>query len=434
MADGSYSPAGSPAAHRVLMVAPVAACYRLLGVTPWSGSIFIILCGAGLVAAGQAAAARLFDARTGVVAGLLLATNPLVVLLSVPIMGDVPVACVCAVAFWLAVRYRQTGARLDLVAAGLVLGLGYWVKESAGFMAVFVALWLMRRREGRALAGFCIAAAIPVVVGSALLAWHTGDPFGPARVLKEDTLRHYGQALGLYRWTIEVPVNVLVPKSFFFLELGPLMWLFLGTLRRAGPPARFLGAAVGVMAALVMWFPMSLTPPIPALAANARYLMIALAPAAAGAAAGLVRLSPRVAGTAGLLVLGTAVAYEVASADFRRGHHTIVRETLRCVEREAPSIAYVDAGLLRHARVMASPASPVQWRPDDQLRPGPNVVWVKVAKHDAQTGARWTVLSRRTVVYYRDEKRWLRAFFLGPQEEDRRTILILRPENSGVPE
>jgi hypothetical protein len=431
MADGTYSPTGSPAAHRVLMIAPVAACYRVFGFNEWSGSIFIILCGVGLVAAGQAAATRLFDLRTGVLAGLLLATNPLVVLLSVPIMGDVPVACVCAVAFWWTVRYRQAGARLDVFAAGLVLGLGYWIKESAGFMAVFVALWLSARRDVRGLAAFGAAAALPVVVGAALLAAHTGEWFGPARILKEDTLRYFGHELGLYRWTVQYPMIVLVPTSFFFLELGPLMWAFLLGLRRNG---KFLGAAVGVMSALVIWFPMSLDPPVPAFAANARYLMIALAPVATGAAAWLARLPPRTRPALCAMIVGSAILMEIGSADFKARHFDIVRETIRIVERASPRVAYADEHLVRHSRVLATPGSSVQWRAYADIRAGDDGMWVSVPLRNADARPHGTVVSARRVLYFRDEKRWLRACLLGPEEEDWHIIVILRPENEGVPE
>lgn len=133
-AAGRVVPAGSPAAHRIGLIESVALSYRLFGVGEWVGSIFILLCAVGFVAAGQAAAAATFGPRDGLVAGVLLAMSPLTVLFSLPIMGEMPVAFASAPAMW--------------ASAGLALGIGYWFKETVVIVAVVVLLRSARATRG----------------------------------------------------------------------------------------------------------------------------------------------------------------------------------------------------------------------------------------------------------------------------------------------
>lgn len=360
LADGAYTPTGDPGAHRFVLLAPMALCLRVLGPEAPNAAWFVVACAVGLVVAGQAAATRWFDARVGFVTGVLLAMSPLTVLYAVPVMGDVPVGFACAMAYFWAAKPES---RASVAAAGLAIGLGYWIKETAAFAGAFLAAWLWFRNR-RALAWFLGVAAVPMLAGHAFLFAHTGSPFVSAEALYGGTMPYYRafQPWGewwepWYRWTVQWFVDVLLPHSGEFSLMGPMMWAALLGARRVERERRPLLWGVLLMWALLAWFPMSLRPPIPAFLMQARYLSIALVPAAALAAAGIVRARRRWP-AAVLLLCFTAAS--VNGALFRRARVEAARSVIARVEAREPALVYADRELQRYAFALAT--RPVEWR------------------------------------------------------------------------
>lgn len=447
MAGGHYAPVGDPGAHRFVLLAPVALAYRIFGFNAWSGSIPIIACGVGLVTAGQAAAARLFGARAGFTAGLLLSLCPLTVLYSAPVMGDVPVGFACALAFWGAAVYRQGGSCAALVWAGLAVGLGYWVKETAAFMGVFVALWLWRRREGRVLAIFAAAALAPVLLGSLYVALGTGSVMAPARALEEATILYWnpfkpgGDPMDrLYRWTVEFPLAVLSPHSGEFSLMGPLLWAFIvGTWwgRRREPEGAwsFAAGAAGVMAVLLFWMPMPTRPEAPAFMVQARYLSILAAPAAAGAAAALARMGPRAAAAAALALLVCFVGSSVSVADARAVRHAIYREIVRKAAATGARQIFADGPVLQ-LRIEVPELDPsIRWRHHRELgvaaeaRPEAAVV-MTVELYATWTGlsGKWRVVWLKSFPDPQTGRQRIEDLLMGTSPRETRTYVVLRPK------
>lgn len=302
MTEGEYTPTGNPAAHRVGLVGPVALCYLLWGETEASAWLFSLLCGVGLVLVGQSIPA---GRRAGLIAGLLVATTPIVVTYSMRLMGDIPVALACA----LALKWARGGR---LVWAGLALGIGFWIKETTGLAAIFLFGWLWRRepRDWRGLGVFAAAAGAPVVAGFAALWLYAGDPWVGAEALHRSTLTFLEgwrpgdpPSLRAWRWTLEYPAAVLTNAAGEFSMMGPLAWAFIACVAarwRSSGPWRFFAAGTAVMAALLVWLPMSLAPPTPMFMPLPRYWSIVLVPMAVVVA----EAKPRVAVVAVLLVAG----------------------------------------------------------------------------------------------------------------------------------
>lgn len=302
MTEGRYAPTGNPAAHRFVLVAPVALSTLLLGETEFSGWLFPLLCGAGLVVVGQSIPS---DRKVGLIAGLLLATTPLVVTYSVRLMGDIPVALACALALKWAVGGRMAWA-------GLALGLGFWIKETTGLVAIVLMGWVLwrRPRDWRVVGVFAAAAAAPVLIGMAALWMAAGNPLSGADELRQSTLAKLEgwrpvdpPSLRAHRWTLEYPAAVLAPGSEEFWLMGPLVHAFIAAviaLRRAAGPWRFLAASSALVAALIVWLPMSLSPPTPMFMPLARYLSIILVPMAVV----IAEARPRAAIVGLLLVAG----------------------------------------------------------------------------------------------------------------------------------
>lgn len=314
MAEGEYRPKGDQMAHRVAMIAPVALCYRLLGEVELSAWLFPLLCGLGLVVVGQSIPS---DRTVGLVAGLLLATTPMLVIYSMRLMGDIPVALACALALKWALANRPAPA-------GLALGIGFWIKETTGLAALFLFGWMLwgKPRDWRAIGAFAAAAGVPVAAGFAAVWAAEGDPVGELRRAALPFLEgwRHGDAAGLrlHRWTLEFPAAVLWDATGEFSLAGPLAWTFIAgaaCLWRSPGAWRFHAAAAAAITALLVWFPMSLWPPTPALSPLPRYLSIVLVPMAVVVA----EAKPR-AWVVGVLVIAGLLPVATRSAVSRARH------------------------------------------------------------------------------------------------------------------
>jgi len=94
----------------------------------------------GAFAAAGALGAALYDARTGLLAALLLALTPIFVRWSATGYTDVPAGFFAALAALFAWRMLREGGQRDALLTGMMAGLAAWTKNSALVLAVSVAL------------------------------------------------------------------------------------------------------------------------------------------------------------------------------------------------------------------------------------------------------------------------------------------------------
>lgn len=105
--------------------------------------------GALLPLLGFLAARRLWGQATGLLAGLLLALDPLQLTYSRQLMGDVPQCLAVWLSFLFAVRILQQGRWWDYLAAGLAAGAAVAAKVYGGYVIVLaLAAWGLRRPWG----------------------------------------------------------------------------------------------------------------------------------------------------------------------------------------------------------------------------------------------------------------------------------------------
>jgi 4-amino-4-deoxy-L-arabinose transferase-like glycosyltransferase len=124
---------------------------RLFGFHPLSLLVPEALMGIVAVGLVYDLTRRLFGRPAGFVAGLVLATTPVVVAVSRHNNPDELLVLCCAAAVWFAVRAMDTGATKWLVLAGVAVGLGFETKMAVALMVVpgIALAWLWVAPAGR---------------------------------------------------------------------------------------------------------------------------------------------------------------------------------------------------------------------------------------------------------------------------------------------
>ncbi|HUO74617.1 MAG TPA: glycosyltransferase family 39 protein [Solirubrobacteraceae bacterium] len=148
---------------------------RIFGFHPLSLLVPQALMGVAAVGLTYDLVRRRFGRAAGFVAGLALATTPIVVAVSRHNNPDELLVLCCVAALWFAVRAFETGRTRWLVLSGIAVGLGFETKMGVALMVVpgIAAAWMWSRSAApggwlRALRQMSIAGGAMVAVG---LAW-----------------------------------------------------------------------------------------------------------------------------------------------------------------------------------------------------------------------------------------------------------------------
>ncbi len=128
---------------RVLFTNATALSMRILGVSDFAVGFFPLLCSLLSIVVVYKICGLLFDRRTGVLAGALLALMPLDILYATRITPDVPVGFFIMLSIYFFLKGRRRGSGLWLYAAGLAVGLGYLVKSTTLVALVCMAVWVL---------------------------------------------------------------------------------------------------------------------------------------------------------------------------------------------------------------------------------------------------------------------------------------------------
>jgi Dolichyl-phosphate-mannose-protein mannosyltransferase len=139
-----------------------------LGVSPLGLQVVNALLSAGCAALVYGIGTALFDRRTGLLAGLLAALSPAVLIFMIPPMSEALAIGLTLVAAWLLVRRSDRACIADCAAAGAALGLGYLARPTTLAFAAALVLGVVlaarvRRALLRPLAALFVGLAIFVV-------------------------------------------------------------------------------------------------------------------------------------------------------------------------------------------------------------------------------------------------------------------------------
>lgn len=248
---GGHLPSGTAEwfGTRIVFLWPVAALFRLFGASdgaavawPLAGSLLAVV-------AAYLLGRDLVSRRVGLIAAALVAAAPLEVLLATRLRPDAIMPGLVALAVWCALRARRSAVPLRWAAgAGLLLGAGWSVRESALVMApiVLAAGWGAGRRA--LAAGAAGLAAVPLGA-AAVFAAAGGSPLRPLLGAGEAGEWHDPIA----RWSLDGSYLAQAirgagrPGTLLFLALPVLavagVALLLRGDRRALLPAAWLALA-----------------------------------------------------------------------------------------------------------------------------------------------------------------------------------------------
>ena len=176
--------------------------------------------GAALVLLTYALGTRLSGPAVGTTAAVSLAVNPTVLMLTLSLMSDVPVAALWTASVLAASRASRAGA----AASGVLAGIAILVRPNLLPLAVapfVVAVWAAGPARhgpaGRALAFVAGCAPFPLFVG-----WLFNELYG------SPLTSGYGDSSALFAWA-HVPVNLARYPRWLLESQGPTVFLFLLT-------------------------------------------------------------------------------------------------------------------------------------------------------------------------------------------------------------
>lgn len=265
---------------RLVMLAPVAGIFRVVGASDAAAAAWPLLWSLISIVAAYLLGRDLADRRIGLVAAGLVAVAPLEVRLGMFLRPDAIVAPLIALSVWCALRAGRSERHTIrwALAAGVLLGLGWSVRENAIFLAPVVAAagWPKARRAlVPGIAGFTLIPLLTGLVwaiagrgaGTALFgagtegvfrnpitAWSTDDSYIAMlwrAALNPDDLLFFA-----------LPVVVATISVHWFREerrarlpLAWLVWAFVylefGTLMNLAKPNRYLTLCVIPAAILI---------------------------------------------------------------------------------------------------------------------------------------------------------------------------------------
>jgi 4-amino-4-deoxy-L-arabinose transferase-like glycosyltransferase len=199
-----------------------------------------------------AAAARLFDPRTGFWTALTYATLPAVSVSATIASTDAPLLTAWAAGLYALVRLREAAAPRWWALLGLAIGLGLLAKYAMAAFVLSLALWLALDRPARRLrqgAGPWIAAALAVLVIAPNLAWNLANGFA--------TVRHVGENANLAHGVGFNPLSAAEFVAAQFGVFGPilfaaLLWVLARRDTWRAEPTRMLALFVVPLGAIMV--------------------------------------------------------------------------------------------------------------------------------------------------------------------------------------
>jgi 4-amino-4-deoxy-L-arabinose transferase-like glycosyltransferase len=260
-----------------------------------SGAFYVApLCGLVLLAASYVITRAWYgDRKTALLAGALLAVNPLVFTYSIQAMSDVPAAA----ALMVAVAALSTTRPLPLL-AGIAAAVALITRPALAPAAILLAALPLIAR-GRKAGSITLWYLAPVTAGVFIQGWTQWYLYGDA------SASGYGRIAGLY----SIDTAWLNTRSYLYwgyLALGPV-WLaavVFGTVTsKTVPRASLALVALGVITPYLFYRPYDHWETL-------RFLLPVIVIATIIAATGLVEVARRLAG----VVAGSMVASSVAAA------------------------------------------------------------------------------------------------------------------------
>lgn len=313
IARGEWTSADYNGALRYGFNLPAGLLMALFGVSELAANLWPFFCSLAEVAVVYVFALKAWGRGPAALAAGLLAVTPLHIASATRIHADPVVALFLSLAFLLVFLGERSGRPMTYFAAGLSVGMVFWVKELAIVTLFALLLYpLAWRRLPRGWLFFIAGGLVMLVAHLALMAVIAGDPLHLMKTVLGQVSRSF---LGAMQG--EDAPSYYFRYLFFDLRhtwllgllaaAGVALWLRDPSRRAGGPLPHAPSFAVFwllAVIAILSFVPVSLSP-LRFVMKQSNYLTLFLAPLALVSAYALLRMDRRLAaGAVGLVAIG----------------------------------------------------------------------------------------------------------------------------------
>jgi 4-amino-4-deoxy-L-arabinose transferase-like glycosyltransferase len=128
---------------RIMMNYPIAFFFYLLGVSDFTGALYILLCSIGSVIVAYYIGKILFGTGTGLASAFLMAIFPIEVIYATTIVPDIPVAFFMGLSVCLFLYGEKKDNRIYYFLGGTAIGLAWLVKSLAILIILFYIIYFI---------------------------------------------------------------------------------------------------------------------------------------------------------------------------------------------------------------------------------------------------------------------------------------------------
>jgi len=213
---------------RLGIVYATAFSYRIFGINDFSSVSFTLLTSIGSIILIYYFGKLLFDENIGLTAAFLLSFFPLDVVYSTQLVSDIPSAFFMSLGVYVFLysEIKNKTNYWSYLLSGLLIGIGYLIRESALLIALFFVAYILYKRKLK-FQYFMVPLGVLIVIMLEMLVFMnlTGDPFFRFTT-SQDYLKE-ASALHNYFGRLDFPIGLLhYPWMFLTNELLSAFYIF----------------------------------------------------------------------------------------------------------------------------------------------------------------------------------------------------------------
>ncbi len=225
-------------ATRIGLLYPVAFFYYLFGVNDLSSIILIFITAIGNMILAYFFGGLLGNKKIGLMAAFLLAIFPLEVINSTKLLSDIPSAFFMALGVYLFLHSeKKKVTKFFYFLAGISIGIGYLIRESASLIALFFAIYIVMNRKIKKeyfliVIGFLLIFVVEVLTLYKL----TGNPLYRFTTVQDYILQRHAQynyfgrlsfPEGLLHYPYIIITNSLISYFYIIIFIAIIYFLIL---------------------------------------------------------------------------------------------------------------------------------------------------------------------------------------------------------------
>lgn len=218
-------------ATRLGLIYPTALSYAFFGVNDLSSVLFVLMASIGNIILIFYFGKLLFNEKTGLMAAFLMALFPLEVVHSTKLLSDIPSAFFMALGAYVFLHAeKKSKPMLHYLISGILIGIGYLIRESALLIALFFIIYIIYKREVKK-EYFAVPVGVLIVFAAELLILYrlTSDPFYRFTTVQDFLLQAYIKLdyfgrlkfpQGLLHYPYMILTNSLISYFYIFIFIS----------------------------------------------------------------------------------------------------------------------------------------------------------------------------------------------------------------------